>query len=239
MAAAGSKANPFGVCCLSLVPAVDPVVTRSGHVYSREALLEYMLLKTDELKRMRAQAKKDKQALEEQQEADRLALEREGFIKVFEQRETTGVVGDASKSSSNASGNKPSNPSRFTARGIGDSGVVDYHAAPMLLDPIPKYPGSPVSGRPLQLKHMFPIELETEKEDSSGCVCSVSRRRLINQPVVAIIKSKKVMLKEVYEKLALPTLTCPVTGLTFDPDIDVIELVWASAQPSTKRAKVS
>jgi nitric oxide synthase-interacting protein len=41
---------PFGYCCLSLHPAVDPVVSPSGHVYSREAILEYILQKTREIK---------------------------------------------------------------------------------------------------------------------------------------------------------------------------------------------
>jgi nitric oxide synthase-interacting protein len=41
---------PFGYCCLSLQPALDAVVSPSGHIYSREAVLEYILQKTKELK---------------------------------------------------------------------------------------------------------------------------------------------------------------------------------------------
>lgn len=42
---------PFGYCCLSLNPVEDPVISPSGHIYSREAILEYLLLKTQELKK--------------------------------------------------------------------------------------------------------------------------------------------------------------------------------------------
>ena len=38
---------PFGWCALSLQPAKDPVCTPSGHVYSRESLLEHMVAKGD------------------------------------------------------------------------------------------------------------------------------------------------------------------------------------------------
>ena len=45
---------PFGYCALTLAPVVEPVVTPSGHVYSREPMFEYLLAKGKELKRQRA-----------------------------------------------------------------------------------------------------------------------------------------------------------------------------------------
>lgn len=41
---------PFGYCGLSLQPAENPVVTPSGHIYSRESILEYLLTKSKDLK---------------------------------------------------------------------------------------------------------------------------------------------------------------------------------------------
>lgn len=43
---------PFGYCCLSTNPALEPVITPSGHLYEREAILEYLLAKTKELKEL-------------------------------------------------------------------------------------------------------------------------------------------------------------------------------------------
>lgn len=42
---------PFGFCSLTLKPPVDPVATPSGHIYSKEALVKYLLEKIRELKR--------------------------------------------------------------------------------------------------------------------------------------------------------------------------------------------
>jgi nitric oxide synthase-interacting protein len=42
---------PFGYCALSLSPAEDPVVSPSGRLYGREYILEYILTKTQELKK--------------------------------------------------------------------------------------------------------------------------------------------------------------------------------------------
>lgn len=44
---------PFGYCPLSLNPIDDPVATPSGHVYSREAMLEYLLNANREIKSQR------------------------------------------------------------------------------------------------------------------------------------------------------------------------------------------
>jgi hypothetical protein len=46
---------PFGYCALSLYPAEDAVVSPSGHLYSRESVLEYLLSKSKDLKVLREQ----------------------------------------------------------------------------------------------------------------------------------------------------------------------------------------
>lgn len=52
----GSESQlPFGYCALSLHPAEDAVVSPSGHLYSRESILEYLLTKSKELKTQREQ----------------------------------------------------------------------------------------------------------------------------------------------------------------------------------------
>ena len=60
---------PFGHCCLSLAPVQDAVMSPSGHIYEREAIIEYLLKKTKELKK---QAK-----LYEQQQEQLLNEERQ------------------------------------------------------------------------------------------------------------------------------------------------------------------
>ena len=70
---------PFGWCALSLQPAKDPVCTPSGHIYSRESLLEHMVSKGDELKAARAKwdadrAREAKEAGQQRNEDDRQLL---------------------------------------------------------------------------------------------------------------------------------------------------------------------
>ena len=45
----------------------------------------------------------------------------------------------------------------------------------------------------------------------------------MTQPVIAL--HGHVMLRDMYERYALPTLTCPITGRKFNVKKDVIELV--------------
>ena len=33
---------PFGTCCISLKPVVDPVVSKKGDLFSRDAIVEYL-----------------------------------------------------------------------------------------------------------------------------------------------------------------------------------------------------
>ena len=70
---------PFGWCALSLQPAKDPVCTPSGHIYSRESLLEHMVSKGDELKAARAKwdadrAREAREAGQRRNEDDRQLL---------------------------------------------------------------------------------------------------------------------------------------------------------------------
>lgn len=69
---------PFGQCCLSLsrIPDGCAVATPSGHVYSREAIVQYLLTKTCELRRLRA-------------EYDRLRLVVENRRAVYEENQRT------------------------------------------------------------------------------------------------------------------------------------------------------
>eukprot|EP01083_Nonionella_stella_P045442 122047_1 len=48
---------PFGHCCLNLSPIDfgDALATPSGHIYSREAIVQYLLTKNGDLKKRKAE----------------------------------------------------------------------------------------------------------------------------------------------------------------------------------------
>lgn len=49
----GDSQLTFGHCSLCVHPAVEPMATPSGHVYCKECIVEFLLAKTQELKRQR------------------------------------------------------------------------------------------------------------------------------------------------------------------------------------------
>lgn len=58
----GDSQMTFGHCALCVHPAVDPMATPSGHIYCKECIVEFLLAKTQELKRQ-------KEAFEAQEKA--------------------------------------------------------------------------------------------------------------------------------------------------------------------------
>lgn len=49
----GDSQQTFGHCSLCIHPAVEPMATPSGHVYCKECIVEFLLAKTQELRRQR------------------------------------------------------------------------------------------------------------------------------------------------------------------------------------------
>lgn len=130
-----------------------------------------------------------------------------------------------------------SQPRRGGGKGDDDGTDFDYaREISALPPPPPDRPSSPMSGEPLRLKQLIPLNLvhETSSAGASGgvgndggcdrVVCAVSHKAITTQCIVAIKSTGQVMLKSVYDELAHPTMTCPVTGKKFK-EKDVLELV--------------
>ena len=106
----------------------------------------------------------------------------------------------------------------------------DYEKEIMALpSPPPDRPPSPMSGEPLKLKQLIPIHLVHEQDEGISnnggrVLCSVSQKRITTQEAVAIKSSGQVILTSVFNELAKPTMTCPVTGKKFKGK-DIIKLV--------------
>lgn len=49
----GDSQMTFGHCALCIHPAVEPMATPSGHIYCKECIVEFLLAKTQELKRQK------------------------------------------------------------------------------------------------------------------------------------------------------------------------------------------
>jgi len=233
----------FGDCALSLVPAVDPVCTPSGNIYSREAIVQYLLTKTTELKEARARREAE-EAAEDRKVAAREADEKQKAAQEFVQKDQGAAqakIGEHASSLDAKVGKKISIESteegkknlkrtsywlsEYTPGGQDDG---DSSGTRKAREPIPDRPPSPMTGSPLRRKDLVSIELSRAEGSSGNVTCSVSGKAITTQNAIAIGKTGKVMLDEVYEALAKPDMVCPVTGRKFKAK-DVIRLAKAGS----------
>lgn len=80
----------FYDCCLTLQPAVDPMVTPDGYLYSREALLENLLQQKKAIKKKLA-AYEAQQQDEQQKAAEQAQVEAEAKLIAFDRQNHMGI----------------------------------------------------------------------------------------------------------------------------------------------------
>lgn len=241
----------FGDCALGLTPAVDPVCTPSGNIYSREAIVSYLLAKTQELKQLRA--KRDAEEAEQVERAARSEVEaKQKAAKDFKAKDQGAArsdVGTHGQSYGAALGKRISTESAEAGRETlkrtsywlsdftpdagrkttgEDDEEGDVVASSTLKEPIPDRPPSPMSGEPLRRKDLISMELCREEGTKGNVTCAVSGKAITTQDAIVIKKTGKVMLLDVYEKVVRPDMTCPVTGRKFK-EKDVIPLQKAAS----------
>jgi nitric oxide synthase-interacting protein len=182
---------PFGYCALSLCPAEEPVVSPSGHIYSREAILEYLLTKTRDIKRIQQQFDAEQQKVRDG-EAIKEVESQSRAVEAFVQQESGDVsalsaskrkAGDAGGSSETAVEtssqlkkhklmDETSTADKIEALKTVCPWIVQFTPsapdAPLTKEFMKEHarPASPCSGRPLRAKDLIPIRLE--RDDGSG-----------------------------------------------------------------------
>lgn len=213
----------FGDCCLGLEPAIDPVATPSGHIYSREAIVAYLLTKSRELKQLRSKYESKRTSEEEQEDRKKEVLAIRS-LEDFEKKDQGAIQQGNDKHSKKFSsqlGKKISTETSAEGRKTlkrtsywlsENQPIYDSSREILLGPPPPDRPPSPMSGEPLRLKDLTSLSLGREEGNSgnhSRCVCSVSGKAITTQPVVALKRTGHVVLKSVYDELVKPTMICP------------------------------
>lgn len=230
----GDTQVAFGHCSLSLTPVIDEdakaagkgedatlstlaMVTPSGHLYAKEAIINCLLKKTAEYK-------------------EKLALYERQKLEDAEKADTTETVKRQREEAFDKSNRLPQHDKKRIKPGTGkNSDLVrtSYWLADMQPDEVavrhkePDRPSSPYSGDPLRRKDLREVELQ-RKENSEDVLCAVSGKVVRVQPAVAYwVKDKSrpgvVVLKDVYEmtidtsKKKKPEekadkLICPLSG---------------------------
>mmetsp|Transcript_19920 Transcript_19920/g.29800 ORF Transcript_19920/g.29800 Transcript_19920/m.29800 type:complete len:295 (+) Transcript_19920:105-989(+) len=224
---------PFGHCRLGLQMAVDPVVSPSGHIYSREAILEYLLTQKEQLSKARKAWEKEQEVLEKQKGKEEVVSEQkeiENFIKTEER-----VVSRKRKAENpeekmkeflyqpHKVGEIIMNPlsKKEKQKQLQRTSFWLPQFTPsskkQKLDKPRKRPPSPFSRRPLRLKDLTPIKLKVldpDAKEKKFC-CMVSGKEITYQDVIFIKKTGTVILKKLYDDLVKEKMRCPITSKSF------------------------
>ncbi|KAL3897521.1 MAG: hypothetical protein SGARI_006898, partial [Bacillariaceae sp.] len=222
----------FGNCGLSLhVAKEQSVATPSGFIYERPAILEYLLTKTQELKKQQHEFERYEQ-LQDDAHANKDDRKRKADIEKFENAQKV-VAAKKQKTQANPlqrtsywlAESQPQAvnvPVRKSGNGDDDA---DKISTALVLAPTkkapPKRPPSPNSNMPLRRKDLIPLHLKRNSDDQ--VVCAVSDKSISTQQALALITVKdsrsdkatkypaQVVLEKVYNDLGAEPV-CPVTG---------------------------
>lgn len=223
-----SQSNlPFGYCSLTMVPTTSAVASPSGHIYEKEAILEYLLHHLNKINTEGEQAQEEAQLVLKEEEA-KATLKNSESVEHFK-RVVDGVsIREASAHDANGKRKREiddsSNYERIAQLSKSSpwlpafTPTVDETVAHKKKASGRNRASSPFSGRPLRAKDLVPLDLKRDPSAGDGTaryVCGVSKKVITTQPVVAIKSTHVVMLEEVAKQLAYPSQTCPVTNQKF------------------------
>uniref|UniRef100_A0A673NP38 Nitric oxide synthase-interacting protein n=1 Tax=Sinocyclocheilus rhinocerous TaxID=307959 RepID=A0A673NP38_9TELE len=221
----------FDCCCLSLQPCRDPVVTKDGYLYEKEAILQYILhQKTEIAKKMKAY-EKQKQALKSEGQLESKSEERERAEK-FKQRENNIVskpINPFTSDSCSIMCGSSSSTSSDTGASSSSSALPSFwipsltpEAKPTLLKKPSKTVLCPMSGCPLKMSDLIsvrftPLDSSLDRvallTRQDRYVCAVTKDTLGNSVPCAVLKpSGVVVTMECVEKLIQKDMIDPVTG---------------------------
>lgn len=242
----------FDCCSLTLQPCKDPVVTKDGHLYEREAILEYILHQKQAInKKMKAYEKqlaRDEKEHKEKSgsgEAEKVKkfLDAEKSIKTKRENPFKKAVDDEpgpskkkkSKEEEQESMNINTNAEEKTNLPSFWIPSLTPQATESRVEKPDNKVYCPMSGKPIKLKDLvsvkFTVANATESEKNKSIVarkvryiCPVTHDVLGNSVPCAVLKpSGNVVTITCVEKFIKKDWICPITGHKLK-EKDIIEL---------------
>jgi nitric oxide synthase-interacting protein len=189
------------MCCLTLQPAINPVVTPQGFLFDKPALIEYYLAQKDTLKKKLA-AWKQQQAIQEQQahkEEEQIKKKKHDSFEKSEFSVLNNKKSSASSSSSSTSANLGSNfwlPQ--------NTPEVSQVTAKPEMDVT-----CPMSGKPLKLTKLIecqftPLSGASSSDATKRYMCPLSNKEITNAVDCVVLKpSGKVISSDSLESSVL------------------------------------
>ena len=220
---AGHSQYQVGDCALSLtqLSGNTALCSPSGYLYSQDAILEYLLTKTQELKECTAVYERQQQdASAKQQEAAEKDRKRsiedfEDAQKVVSKRQRPDDVKDSRQIAREGL--------KATSYWLADS--QPQHVEQLMKERPPERPPSPTTQTPaLRRKDLWPVALKRKEGSESGSlVCAVTGKPIRSASAIAYWTDKKeagtIVLQSVYDDLIVKgsgddkqTPRCPETS---------------------------
>ncbi|KAL6062122.1 Nitric oxide synthase-interacting protein [Balamuthia mandrillaris] len=218
----------FDCCCLSLQPAIDPVITPYGHIFAKEAIYEHLLKQKQEYKQ-KLLLWKEQQRLLEEEAAQKEMEKQQQELSQFEKTESSLLPNTRIGFGGSQTAEQEGDPEARLRES------VRQHAKKMKAFWVPQMtPESkeslipkpskrtvcPITSKPLRAKELVPITFtplknvsESEKDKLGRWMCPLCYTTLHNKVPCCVLKtSRKVMCKACVDKCVLPDMTDPFTG---------------------------
>eukprot|EP00794_Sanderia_malayensis_P009210 gene9210-10184_t len=237
----------FDCCGLTLQPCRDPVITPSGYLYDREAILEYIVHKKQEYAKAMKLYEKQKRKLQAE-EAEKFREGEKSKVSNFVKHERSITTKDntafkssgAEKTDTTAGPSKPSGSGALSNVGDGKRKNLPSFWIPSLTpqaksDTLKKPENKvycPLSGKSLRLKDLYPVKFtELPSDDKRSLIskevryiCPVTHDLLGNSVPCAVLKpSGHVVTMDCVENIIKKDWICPLTGEKLKED-DIIQM---------------
>lgn len=188
----------FDCCSLTLQPCRNPVITKDGYLFDKEAILEYFITKKNEytrlLKKYEKQLKKD-----DAEKAELAAAEKEANLVKFMNREKNITSNTGPSSSNGPSTSSVSNLANGKAKELPSFWVPSQlpDAKISKMDKPDSTIYCPISGRPLKMKDLIEVKwtLVKDPDDKKSLIakenrymCAVTHDILSNAVPCAVIR---------------------------------------------------
>ncbi|XP_011635186.1 nitric oxide synthase-interacting protein homolog [Pogonomyrmex barbatus] len=220
----------FDCCCLTLQPCRNPVITKDGYLFDKEAILEYILTKKREYARKLKEYEKQKQK-EEEQSQEQTANEELKKLQNFLKTEKTIVSSGSSTLDETSVSNMKNGKDKLLPSFWIPSKTPE--AKEISLQKPDKTIYCPVSGKPLKVKDLIPIKFTVvqDPDDKRSLIvkqarymCPITHDVLGNSVPCAVIKTTgDVVTMECVEKLIKKDWINPLDNSKLTPS-DIIPL---------------
>ncbi|XP_076243578.1 nitric oxide synthase-interacting protein homolog [Calliopsis andreniformis] len=200
----------FDCCCLTLQPCRNPVITKEGYLFDKEAILEYVLTKKREYARKLKEYEKQKQQAEDQSN-EKTANEELQKLQKFLKGEKNIV--SRNQTAANESTSSVSNMSNGKDKVLPSFWIPSKtpEAKEITLQKPDKTIYCPISGMPLKIKDLIPVKFTQVKDpdDKKSLIvkqarymCPITHDILSNSVPCAVIRTTgDIVTMECVEKI--------------------------------------